>query len=1103
MNSPEMNHLLPSLARLAQLQHESIDRLALQEAVAAALGEKALGAPDAEQAPQEQLQTVTQHLQVAAPRWLKGPDASKMPALVHAQDANQGHGQWGVLRGQNAQGLWISDWWDAANQRWDECADAKLDRHTIATLRLTRPYSATNSPVAQLIRHELLANASVLRETLLGSMMINVLALVISFYSLQVYDRVIPAAASQTLLVLTLGVVGAIMFEWLAKRVRSRLYERLIDQVDQRLARQVYMRFLAIRLDQLPQSVGALSAQIRGYESVRGFFTTATSSLLVDAPFALLFLVVMAMIGGWLAVIPLLFFMVCLSVGMYYRRRVDVLAAQANAASNQKTGLLVETVEGAESIKSGQGGWRMLSRWMKTTDEARDSDLQIRNVSEHSQHLASSLQQVSYTLLVATGALMVSRGELSLGGLIACSILSGRVLSPVSMIPGQLVQWAHAKAALQGLDRLWALQDDHHGQEMPILPAKIKGAFRFEGVLASYGGKKALAVSNLVIQPGEKIGVLGPIGAGKTTLLRLLSGMYKPQEGRILLDDVDLSHLSKPLLAEHLGYVQQEGRLFAGTLRDNLILGQLDPGDEAILQAARETGLLQTVITVHPKGLQQEIFEGGTGLSGGQRQLVNLTRAFLRRPRIWLLDEPTASMDRGLEQQVMHALKAAIGPSDTLVLVTHKAEMLELTDRLMVVANHQVVMDGPKAQVLERLQTPPPQQRAQQAAQQAAQQRGFASITMLLVAAFIGFLLWAALFEIEQTVRAQGQIIPTARTQVIQSADGGVLEKLLVEEGQSVKAGQELAILERERSQASYDESRAKAVALSVALARTQAEALGRAPEFGPALRTDPKIVAVQQDLYEQRKRSLQDELTSLQQGLDMALEELRMNEALLKNGDTSRLEVMRAKRQTVEIEAKINATRNKYLQDARAEATKLAEDLAAMAYKLDERRSVLGHTVLTAPIAGVVKYLKVTTIGGVLRAGDEMMQISPTEGGMVFEVKINPVDIGQLQLGLPVAIKLDAFDYSVYGNLEGTLVYLSSDTLVEQAANGQSNSYYRAHVNLDADKARSHPNPMLAAVVLKPGMTATVDIRTGQRSVLKYLAKPIYKAFGGAMNER
>jgi len=914
MNSPAMNHLLTCLARLAQLQHESVDRLALQEAA-----EAAMLSPKAGGAPKLQLKTVTQHLQVAAPRWLNGPDAAKMPALVHAQDGDFGRGQWGVLRGQNAQGQWISDWWDTANQRWNECADAQLDRHAIATLRLTRPYSANNSPMYWLIRDELFSHGSLMRDALVGGMMISVLALVTSFYSMQVYDRVIPTAAAQTLLVLTLGVLGAIVFEWLAKRVRSRLYDRLIDAVDQRLARTVFLRFLSVRLDQMPQSVGALSAQMRGYETVRGFFTSATSSLMVDAPFALLFLGVIALIGGWLAAIPLVFFAVCLLVGIYYRKQVDSLASQSNIASNKKTGLLVEAIEGAETIKSGQGGWRILSRWMKTTDDARDSDLQMRNVSEHAQHLASSLQQFSYILLVAAGAMQVSRGELTLGSLIACSILSGRVLNPVSMIPGQLVQWAHAKAALQGLDRLWTLQDDHHGQEAPIVLTQIKGTYRFEGVVAHYGGNKALTVPNFAIQPGEKIGVLGPIGAGKTTLLRLLSGMYKPQEGRILLDDVDIAHLSKPLLAEHLGYVQQDGRLFAGSLRDNLILGLLDPGDEAILQVARETGLLQTVIATHPKGLQQEIFEGGTGLSGGQRQLVNLTRAFLRQPRIWLLDEPTASMDRGLEQQVTQALKAAIGPADTLVLVTHKAEMFDLVDRLLVVANQQVVMDGPKAQVLQRLQTPPPQQRAQQA----AQQHGFASITMLLLAAFTGFLLWAALFEIEQTVRAQGQIIPTARTQVIQSADGGVLEKLLVEEGQSVKAGQELAILERERSQASFDESRAKAAALSVALARTQAEALGRAPEFGPALRTDPKIVAVQQDLYEQRKRSLQDELTSLQQGLDMALEELRMNEALLKNGDTSRLEVMRAKRQTVEIEAKINATRNKYLQDARAEATK------------------------------------------------------------------------------------------------------------------------------------------------------------------------------------
>jgi ATP-binding cassette subfamily C protein LapB len=193
------------------------------------------------------------------------------------------------------------------------------------------------------------------------------------------------------------------------------------------------------------------------------------------------------------------------------------------------------------------------------------------------------------------------------------------------------------------------------------------------------------------------------VGAGKTTLLRLLSGMYKPQEGRVLLDDIDLSQISKPVLADNMGFVQQDGRLFSGTLRENLTLGMLDPGDTALLDAARSTGLLQTVITPHPNGLMHEISEGGTGLSGGQRQLVNLTRAFLRRPKIWLLDEPTASMDRALEQKIVQAFKERLGDEDTLFLVTHKHEMLPLVDRIIVVANKKIVADGPRDTILERL----------------------------------------------------------------------------------------------------------------------------------------------------------------------------------------------------------------------------------------------------------------------------------------------------------------------------------------------------------------------------------------------------------------
>jgi ATP-binding cassette subfamily C protein LapB len=698
--------LLACLARLAQLQNESVDRLALQEAAQAAPEQSEPGQAAQPGHARAQLKAVARHLQVRAARWLAEPDAAQVPALLwHA-------GQWGVLRGRNGQGEWVSEWWDAPNQRWHEQAAPDLAGHAIARFSLRQPYVASASPVYQLVRHEVFSQRRLLREAVIGGLMLNVIALAASFYSMQVYDRVIPSAATQTLLVLTLGVVAAVLFELVAKRVRSSLYERLIDQVDQRLARAVYQRFLAVRLDQMPQSVGSLAAQMRGYETVRGFFTSVTTNLLVDAPFALLFLAVIAAMSGTLALVPLGFLVLSLATGLYSRRAVVALAQRAIAASNYKAGLLVETVEGAETLKAGQGGWRMLSRWMRTTDEARDSELHSRHISEHAQHLIAAFQQLSYVLLVAVGALLVSRSELTMGALIACSILAGRVLAPVAMIPSQMVLWAHTKAALQGLDQMWALQDDHHGQDAPVVVAQLRGEYRFDAVAASYGGNKALSVPRLQIAAGEKVGVLGPVGAGKTTLLRLMSGMYKPQQGRILLDDIDLAHIAKPALADHLGYVQQDGRLFAGTLRDNLILGQIDPGDDAILDAARRTGLLQTAISVHPKGLQQEIFEGGSGLSGGQRQLVNLTRAFLRAPSVWLLDEPTASMDRSLELQVTRALQAALKPQDTLVLVTHKAEMLALVDRVIVIAGQQIVMDGPKAQVLLQLNAPAMEQAA-------------------------------------------------------------------------------------------------------------------------------------------------------------------------------------------------------------------------------------------------------------------------------------------------------------------------------------------------------------------------------------------------------
>lgn len=372
------------------------------------------------------------------------------------------------------------------------------------------------------------------------------------------------------------------------------------------------------------------------------------------------------------------------------------------------------------------------------------------------------------------------------------------------------------------------------------------------------------------------------------------------------------------------------------------------------------------------------------------------------------------------------------------------------------------------------------------------------NVIFLLLLVFLG---WASFFELDQAVRAQGKLIPADHTQIIQVADGGVLSRVLVQEGDTVVSGQPLAELEKERANASFTESRAKQASLEIALIRAQAEADQKTPYFGKDYADFPQFQTLQMAFYNQRKRSLSQDLDNLSETIASAQHELELNKKLFTTGDTSQLEVMRAQRQVTELQGRINSVRNKYLQDARAEAAKIAEDLSTNYYRLEERQSVLDHTTITAPVAGVVKYQRVTTIGGVLRQGDELMQISPTETEPEFEVNINPADIGQLKAGLPATIRLDAFDYSIYGVLHGTLRYISSDTLTEQGPNGQANTFYRAKVSLHADEAKKHPK--LTAAMLKPGMTATVDLKTGGRSVLKYIIKPVYKAFGGAMTEK
>jgi len=375
--------------------------------------------------------------------------------------------------------------------------------------------------------------------------------------------------------------------------------------------------------------------------------------------------------------------------------------------------------------------------------------------------------------------------------------------------------------------------------------------------------------------------------------------------------------------------------------------------------------------------------------------------------------------------------------------------------------------------------------------------RAWTGVFLLMVVT--AFLTWAAVFEIDQSVRAQGQVIPEDRTQVIQAADGGVLQSLLVSEGQRVRKGQLLASLEKERASAAVDEVQSRIASLSITRIRALGEATETTPDYGRFTRSHPEVVGVQQALYRQNLSALRTELEALGGALHLAMEEYELTYRLFDNGDVSRVELMRAERQVVELRQRRDGIRQKFRTDARKEVARIDEELSTQTSKRRERQSILGHTDIVAPLDGVVKYLRINTLGGVLRAGDELMQISPTEGGYVIEAKVNPTDIGKLKIGLPVAARFDAFDYTVHGTLTGRLTYLSSDTLTEQGSGGQSNIYYRAHILMDTRQS----NPKLSLEQLKPGMTAALDFQTGKSTVLAFIAKPILRAFSGALTQQ
>lgn len=544
----------------------------------------------------------------------------------------------------------------------------------------------------------------------LATVFANILTLATSLYSMQLYDRVIPLASFDTLFVLTAGVGFALVLDLCLRSLRAILIEREAQEIDAEISEYFFARSQAIRLDARPPGVGTMAAQLRGQEQVRQVLSSGSLFMLADLPFALFFVFVISLIGGPLALVPIISLPIALFFAFALSRIIRKGTDRAQVSGNRKNGMLVESLDAAETVKASRGNWFMMGRWNRLIREIHYYDLPVKKASAVAGSLFSTLQQVSYIAIMGWGAYLAATGAITTGALLACSIISGRINGPlVSQLPNLIVQWGYARSSLIALDGIMKLPLDPSGDASALRPERIDGGYQVKGVGFFYRGtqRPALAIEALSIAPGERVAVIGGIGSGKSTLLKLLSGLYTPSQGSVMLGGLDLAQVADDIARKHIGYVPQDARLLNGSLRDNLTMGVGDVSDADIMAIAQQTRL-DTMIAAHQDGLARQIQEGGRGLSGGQRSLVGINRLLLSRPNVWLLDEPTASLDQATETAALEAIFGALSPTSILVMVTHKLPLLRHFSRVIVMAEGGVHKDGPTHEILREMMPPAP-----------------------------------------------------------------------------------------------------------------------------------------------------------------------------------------------------------------------------------------------------------------------------------------------------------------------------------------------------------------------------------------------------------
>ena len=545
----------------------------------------------------------------------------------------------------------------------------------------------------------------VYRDVLWAALLINLFALAFPIFTMNVYDRVVPNHAVETLWVLALGLLLVLLADLYMRSLRSHFVDEASARIDVQLSSSLMERVLGMRLEHRPQSVGSFAANLRGFETVRDFIASSTVTAMIDLPFALIFIAVMAWISPWMVLPVVTAFVLILVIGFILQHRLHELSESTYQASAQRNATLVEALTGIETIKTQAAEGVIQARWERVNLFLARTNVRMRALSSHASYGTQWLSQIVSLSVILIGVHLISQRELTMGALIACTTLASRALAPAGQIVSLLMQYQGARTALESLDRIMAQPVEREPGAAFLHRREIRGDIELRDVRFAYPGRDdpVLDGISLKIARGEKVALIGRVGSGKTTIQKLMLGLYQPTSGAVLLDGIDLRQLDPADVRRNLGYVSQDVTLFYGSLRENITMG-LPYADENAVLAAAETACLLDFVNRHPKGFDMPVGERGELLSGGQRQSVGLARAVLHNAPLLLLDEPTSAMDFSTEAQVTKRV-TEFAQGRTVVLVTHRTSMLALVDRVVVVDQGRIVADGPRDRILEALQS--------------------------------------------------------------------------------------------------------------------------------------------------------------------------------------------------------------------------------------------------------------------------------------------------------------------------------------------------------------------------------------------------------------